>query len=149
MMGIAVGMRMDMLPMFLDAGSGHQVGFCCAIMAAPVFVSVICLWHELQHFIGSVGSTVFLDKTCIHQANRALQREGIERLGAFLNHSSRMVAIYSEVYLTKLWTVYEVACFLSLHPTHHLTIIPFLLPKVFLGALTVGYIQSLGRVAFK
>ncbi|CAK0884106.1 unnamed protein product [Prorocentrum cordatum] len=41
---------------------------------------------------------------------------GIRHLAAFLYYSTQMVVCYSESYLRKLWTVYEVAVFLTLHP---------------------------------
>jgi len=73
---------------------------------------------------------VFLDKVCIHQTDKDIQRKGIEKLGAYLCNSERMVIVYTDVYLKKLWTIYEVAAFLCLHPVDKMVVIPALLPLV-------------------
>jgi len=70
----------------------------------------------LQKCCGVYPSLVFLDKVCIHPTNTELQRETIVHLGAFIKRSEQMVVLYSDIYLKKLWTVYEVASFLALHP---------------------------------
>ena len=44
---------------------------------------------------------VFLDKACIHQVDKTLQRQGIESLGGFLFYSWSMVVLYTPVYTTK------------------------------------------------
>ena len=70
------------------------------------------------------SQNVFLDKACIHQVDKTLQRQGIESLGGFLFYSWSMVVLYTPVYTTKLWTVYEMACFLSVHPGGRLVWLP-------------------------
>ena len=70
------------------------------------------------------SQNIFLDKACIHQVDTTLQRQGIESLGGFLFYSWSMVVLYTPVYTTKLWTVYEMACFLSVHPGGRLVWLP-------------------------
>ena len=67
---------------------------------------------------------VFLDKVRIHQVDKELQRKGIESLGGFLFRSWSMVVLHTPVYTTKVWTVYEMACFLSVHPGGRLVWLP-------------------------
>ena len=43
-----------------------------------------------------------------------MQREGILKLDAFLRSSSHMVVMHIDIFLTMLWAVYDVVCFLSL-----------------------------------
>merc|ERR1719350_1662992 len=109
------------------------------VLVMPAFLFVICLGHELKRALGLRGCTVFLDKTCIHQTDKDLQREGILKLGAFLRSSSKMLVVYSDIYLTKLWTVYEVACFLSLHPTSNMTVVPISQPVLILAGMISLY----------
>ncbi len=49
--------------------------------------------------IGCQGPVVLLDKVCIHQTDKDIQRAEIERLGAFIHASDEMVVLYSDVYL--------------------------------------------------
>lgn len=66
----------------------------------------------------------FLDKTCIHQVDRDLQRKGIESLSAYLNESEEMIILYTDAYLQRLWTVYELASMIILRPEARITVIP-------------------------
>merc|ERR1719247_463362 len=63
------------------------------------------------------------------------------KLGAYLGKSSRILVIYSDVYLQKLWTVYEIACYLL--ATHESTscmdILPISIAPLFFGALIAAY----------
>lgn len=85
---------------------------------------------------GLSGPMVFLDKTCIHQTDPELKMRGIKSLPAQLIHSSSVVAVYTETYLQKVWTVYELASVLTLHPDVTLVVLPLFVTKlVILGAL--------------
>jgi len=66
---------------------------------------------------------VFLDKTCIHQTDLKLQRQGILSLAAYLQISDEMLIVYRNSYLKKLWTVYELASMLMLKPKPRITIV--------------------------
>merc|ERR1719203_1736207 len=92
--------------------------------------------------MGFSGCMVFLDKTCIHQTDLERQRQGILKLGAFLRRSSHMVALYTDVYLTKLWTVYEVACFLALHSARRLIIITIYQPIIVFSGVIMNYVLA-------
>lgn len=117
------------------------------LLTTPLSLLAVCFGHELQRLAGWHGCTVFLDKTCIDQVDLGRQEEGIRRLGAFVRSSSRMVAMYTDIYLTKLWTVYEVACFLSLHHPSRLHVIPNFQPLVVFGGAASVYFGSLMRTA--
>jgi len=122
---------------FLQHGCG------CSFLTTPVFLLVVFFGHELQRLVGFCESVVFLDKTCIHQVDEALQKQGILKLGAFLRNSSRMVVLYTDLYLTKLWTVYEVACFLSMHPPSHLIVVPTFQPVLVFGGIVIMWCRRL------
>ena len=40
---------------------------------------------------------------CIHQEDKALQKEGIDAISTFLYRSSHMVILYDKDYFTRLW----------------------------------------------
>mmetsp|Transcript_51182 Transcript_51182/g.153041 ORF Transcript_51182/g.153041 Transcript_51182/m.153041 type:complete len:350 (-) Transcript_51182:23-1072(-) len=55
-----------------------------------------------------------------------------------------MVIVYSPTYLTKLWTVYELASMLVLHPEGKLIVLPTVLPRILcLGVLVVSGLENL------
>jgi len=133
-------------PLSADASKGTiEHGWGCTLVMAPVFLAAACFGHELQWMAGR-GCRVFLDKTCINQVDKTLMRAGISKLGAFIRQSSRMVVCYTDLYLMKLWTVYEVACFLSLHPSRHLIIIPTFQPKLVFGGTAIVYTAEVIRL---
>mmetsp|Transcript_22681 Transcript_22681/g.65357 ORF Transcript_22681/g.65357 Transcript_22681/m.65357 type:complete len:578 (+) Transcript_22681:30-1763(+) len=86
------------------------------ILGGLGFWLALLFGHDLGHFLGSVTGSgephVFLDKSCIHQTDEKLKRQGIDSLGAFLVNSQRMIILFSDTYFRKIWTVYELACFL-------------------------------------
>lgn len=125
-------------------GAGYVVYVpICTLISAPVFLFVSFFAHEVQRFAGFHGCTIFLDKTCIHQEDKAKQRQGILKLGAFVRSSSQMLVIYTGLYLTKLWTVYEIACFLSQHPAQSLVIVPTYQPVLVFGGVAIAYMRLL------
>merc|ERR1712194_760554 len=83
---------------------------------------------------------VFLDKTGIHQTDLERQRPGILKLGAFLRSSKHMVSLYTDVYLIKLWTVYEIACFLALHSVSNIIVVPTFQPIFILCGIASSYV---------
>lgn len=83
-----------------------------------VFVFVLCFGQELRGLFSCFCSrepVVFLDKICISQVDKEVQMKGIQSLAGFLRVSRNLLVVYSDVYLRRLWTVYELASFLSLH----------------------------------
>jgi len=83
-------------------------------LVGPLFTILVLFGHSFKRLIGMPDPLVFLDKTCIHQTDKEIQRAGIIKLGAFLRKSKHMLVIYTPLYWQKLWTVYEYASFLAL-----------------------------------
>lgn len=146
MVGIAAATRAGFLPIFeikASDGSVTATGICNTLFVWPVFIFVLCYGHVLRRLVAlGPGPSVFLDKTCIHQVDSFLMLRGIQKLGAFIRSSERMLIIYSDMYLTRLWTVYEVACFLSLHTTARLTVIPIYQPIMVLLSTFTWYLAE-------
>ena len=136
----------------IDAGKAEdavQRGIFSTTLVVPTFLIVLCSGHELLRFAGRRCPKVFLDKVCIHQTDEALKAEGIKKLGAFIRASDHMLVIFTEVYLEKLWTVYEMACFLTLHPDDHLIVVPTYLPTTILSGIIFMYLAGLANILLK
>ena len=116
----------------------EKYGMFAHMLTTPVFLFVLFFKHDLLQRIQR-GPMAFLDKTCIHQTDRALQRQGILKLGAFLKHTKCMLILYSDVYMRKLWTVYEVACFLAERTADHMVVLHLTFGVVFIIGVTWFY----------
>jgi len=117
-------------------------GFLIKFTCVPTFLGVLLLAPDFLRCWSRCNPICFLDKTCIHQEDKGIQRRGIQRLGAFLAHSDSMVIIYTDVYLTKLWTVYEVASFLALHSVEQMWVMPTLMPQIVVFGLVLFYLSG-------
>eukprot|EP00444_Apocalathium_aciculiferum_P037545 CAMPEP_0183484634 /NCGR_PEP_ID=MMETSP0370-20130417/179021_1 /TAXON_ID=268820 /ORGANISM="Peridinium aciculiferum, Strain PAER-2" /LENGTH=412 /DNA_ID=CAMNT_0025677925 /DNA_START=142 /DNA_END=1380 /DNA_ORIENTATION=- len=137
------------LPYITDLSWRYPVGFMCRVLGMPTFVALLLFARELQGLLGSPGPTVFLDKTCIHQDDQVVQRQGIEKLSAFLSNSEIMVALYTDTYLLKLWTVYEVASFLALRPIKCMKIVPVYQLFAYHNGLLVGYLAQMSTIVLR
>ena len=111
------------LPTVEIAWSKYPEGICCRLLITPICLGVLLLGGEVRSVLGCQGPLLFLDKTCISQDDPERKRKGIRKLGAFLMNSSTMVVLYTDLYLQRLWTVYEVASFLSLHPVTKMCVV--------------------------
>eukprot|EP00928_Gymnodinium_smaydae_P076435 TRINITY_DN59467_c0_g1_i1.p1 TRINITY_DN59467_c0_g1~~TRINITY_DN59467_c0_g1_i1.p1 ORF type:complete len:499 (-),score=27.10 TRINITY_DN59467_c0_g1_i1:99-1595(-) len=111
----------------------------CRIVCIPMFALVLMLGSDFKALIRRTGPLVFLDKTCIHQENRELQRLGIEKLGAFIHKSDHMLVLHTDIYSQKLWTVYELACFLSYRNVDDMTMLPINRYVGLAGGLSIAY----------
>lgn len=88
----------------------------CQVFGSGVFLFVLLCWQEVGRISPWRGQLLFLDKACINQYDDDLKRNGIEHLAAFVYYSWSMLICYSDEYLQRLWTVYEVVHFMLLHP---------------------------------
>eukprot|EP00928_Gymnodinium_smaydae_P025654 TRINITY_DN20374_c0_g1_i1.p1 TRINITY_DN20374_c0_g1~~TRINITY_DN20374_c0_g1_i1.p1 ORF type:complete len:563 (-),score=47.78 TRINITY_DN20374_c0_g1_i1:286-1821(-) len=110
------------------------------------FLVTLFSWHELLFLVGIHGSATFLDKTCVHQTDVTLKRRGIEKLAAFLFRSNNMLVLYSDVYLQKLWTVYEICTYLILFPSRFPILRPLFMPKVVVFSIVTVCIYQITEV---
>lgn len=114
-------------------GQMQHVGLGCTVCGAIVWFMTIFRWHDATRWLGFKGPSLFLDKACVHQTDEALKRRGIEHIAAFLYFSWSMLICYSELYLHKLWTVYEVSSFMLLHPGGKVDVRPEFFPVIILS----------------
>lgn len=131
---------------FDESGPGagfYTVGVASRLCLFPVFAVVLLFWQDALALTGRRQPAVFVDKCCICQTDPTLMKRGIEKLSAFVSLSERMLVLYTDVYLTKLWTVYEVASFLVLHPDESMVVVPVYHTAVYCITLLVAYLSSL------
>jgi len=56
--------------------------------------------------------TVFFDKLCIAQHDEKLKIKSVYGLASFLNHSDRLLILWSPRYFSRIWCAYELATFM-------------------------------------
>jgi len=127
-----------------DPDLNYPKGICCRLTAGVAFFTALVCAGDLWSCLGIRGTTAFLDKTCVHQTDIQLQRKSIEKLGAFICHSNEMIVLYSDWYLKKLWTIYEVAAFLSLHDVKKMTVIHLQIAVIFFVSLLILFLVIFG-----
>lgn len=116
-------------------------GLLCRWLGVPMFFLVLYWLRDvLLHACDQRGPTAFLDKCCIHQVDVELMARGIRKLGAFIGASDDMLVLYSDKYLFKLWTIYEVAAFLTLRSGRTMIIVPIFQSTVLCVAVLVTYL---------
>mmetsp|Transcript_55581 Transcript_55581/g.143108 ORF Transcript_55581/g.143108 Transcript_55581/m.143108 type:complete len:665 (+) Transcript_55581:26-2020(+) len=120
-----------------------RCGFVGIALSAPVFVLVLTYWHEVRRLFRCSDPLVFLDKTCIHQTDEDLKRRGIDKLCAFLSKSSWLLCCFTDRYLKQLWTIYELATFLLMHPLKRITLMPTYVPPTVIIGVAIAYVSSL------
>eukprot|EP00929_Paragymnodinium_shiwhaense_P098880 TRINITY_DN6039_c0_g1_i1.p1 TRINITY_DN6039_c0_g1~~TRINITY_DN6039_c0_g1_i1.p1 ORF type:complete len:534 (+),score=43.01 TRINITY_DN6039_c0_g1_i1:284-1885(+) len=141
---IAVATSYGLLPIFeLSCSPEKSTGIIASIVCPIVFLIVLTGKHELHRCLGVDGSSVFLDKACIHQTDVELKRQGIESLSAFIEKSSKIVVVYTDEYLQKLWTVYELATFLILYPEKPVVLLPTGLVFLIVSSILATALQNL------
>jgi hypothetical protein len=97
-----------------DDRTDAETGVFTTLVTPLAFFMSLFFKHDIIHRIRP-GPLIFLDKVCINQNDKELKQKGISKLGAFIGKSSSMLILYTDVYLRRLWTVYEMACYLVTH----------------------------------
>ena len=96
-----------------------------AILHNPNLVFLIFLLTAASlHNVLHRKSTAFLDIACVPQEDAAGKAQGIERLGAVLARSERMILLVDEHYWRRLWCVFEVAAFCRHSDVSRLVVLP-------------------------
>jgi len=117
-------------------------GCTCMFSGCLIYVLVLFFGRSMTGLNwlnwGSPSDRVFLDKTCIHQTDAALKEKGIKSLAAQMNNSKTVVVVYTDTYLRKVWTVYELASALILWPKVKVVVLPLFLPKLVIAGALLG-----------
>jgi len=121
---------LDVLPLIRSSVNGHEISIWCIGTCVATFVLVFLFMSDVLQMVGVPGYRLFLDKVCVDQSDEDRKRQGIGAITAFLYHSDGLVVLFSEMYLTRLWTVYELTTFLALKPEGELLVQPVILGPV-------------------
>eukprot|EP00929_Paragymnodinium_shiwhaense_P078249 TRINITY_DN40524_c0_g1_i1.p1 TRINITY_DN40524_c0_g1~~TRINITY_DN40524_c0_g1_i1.p1 ORF type:complete len:562 (+),score=55.16 TRINITY_DN40524_c0_g1_i1:181-1866(+) len=142
---ISLATAWGLLPIvdFGGAPEGHRTGFVSTVICPLVFMIMLCCKHEFFRYLRIPGESVFLDKVCIHQTDLELKKRGIQSLSAYIVRSSSIVIVYTNEYLRRLWTVYELATFLILFPNKPVVLLPTDLSALILMATFALSVQCL------
>ncbi|CAK0800750.1 unnamed protein product, partial [Prorocentrum cordatum] len=132
------------LPTLLLQWEGRsQESIWCQVCGIQTFMCIILFRQHVLKLCRQRGKSMFIDKACIHQVNADLKEQGILHLAAFLYHSTDMVVCFSDLYLRKLWTVYEVAVFLTLNPGRPLLVRHALLWKTLIVGISLNFCYNM------
>mmetsp|Transcript_55603 Transcript_55603/g.143197 ORF Transcript_55603/g.143197 Transcript_55603/m.143197 type:complete len:567 (-) Transcript_55603:283-1983(-) len=126
----------------------QPAGRLCELVGDLAFFATLFTWHEIVGYFGCKGPSVFLDKACVHQTDEQLKRQGIESLAAYLANAQSLIVLYSDSYLKRLWTVYELASFLLLGLRDHLEILPIDIPGMLLATIGLLPLRHLLEAIF-
>jgi len=103
----------------VDLTVRYRYGPACMVFNVTL---IVCLLFG--HKVNVNNPTLFLDKVCIHQTNSELKSMGIKSLGGFLKHSKRMLVLWGDDYFDRLWCCYELAVYVLIQGTSHVSIMP-------------------------
>jgi len=120
------------LPTTTSHTDGHEISIWCIGACLVAYLVVFMLVPDFLSCLGFAGYRTFLDKVCVDQSNEERKKEGIQAITAFLYHSDTLLVLFSDVYLRRLWTVFELTTFLALKPDANIVVQPVLLGPVVL-----------------
>lgn len=118
------------LPVTHSQIDGHEISIWCVGSCLVTYAATFLVHHEVLDLLGIPGYRIFLDKVCVDQSDDQRKRQGIQSITAFLYHSEALVVLYSEIYLKRLWTVFELTTFLAMKPEGQLVVQPVILGPV-------------------
>eukprot|EP00928_Gymnodinium_smaydae_P041818 TRINITY_DN28252_c0_g1_i1.p1 TRINITY_DN28252_c0_g1~~TRINITY_DN28252_c0_g1_i1.p1 ORF type:complete len:523 (+),score=38.30 TRINITY_DN28252_c0_g1_i1:166-1734(+) len=133
---------LDMLPVYSMQSLGKHYGVMCRLFCFPVWLVTLVVFKDVELALGRKGPRMFLDKTCIHQTDSDLKRKGISKLGAFLVRSDRMLILYSDIYMQKLWTIFELAVFLMVRDAEDIRVVPVRMPLAIISSFGFVYVSQ-------
>ena len=88
----------------------------CTLGSLVALLLALTLSHDVLLCLGRQGPDVFLDKVCVDQFDDQKKQEGIHAITSYLWNSDALVVVLSEMYLERIWTVFELVSFLVLKP---------------------------------
>lgn len=131
--------------------TSKPLGYAGFLLGSVLYVVTFHCWGEVMRlrFKRLSSPLVFLDKYCINQEDYDEKKQGIKALGSTIVKSKQLVVLHNSTYFSRLWTVYEISCFMSAHSMNRLTLVPDMMPTlvinsiacVFLGAGISKYLQ--------
>lgn len=120
---------LEVLPRPLTAPDVGILGLTLTYHSGPwllvAHVPSILLGFALAPYFPSLkNDQSFLDVTCIHQEDQALMERGVYGLGGFLARSKKLLILWSQPYLSRLWCVFEIAAYRAANPEGEIELAP-------------------------
>lgn len=140
------------LPLFkIEAEVGGEmatsyISIWCTIGSLVALLLCLTLSHDLLLCLGRHGPDVFLDKVCVDQFNDQKKWEGIHALTSYIWHADELVVVLSEMYLDRIWTVFELISFLILKPYGKISVLPVELATFVIVAACCQSFRILGEL---
>eukprot|EP00931_Biecheleriopsis_adriatica_P001707 TRINITY_DN10214_c0_g1_i1.p1 TRINITY_DN10214_c0_g1~~TRINITY_DN10214_c0_g1_i1.p1 ORF type:complete len:557 (-),score=53.85 TRINITY_DN10214_c0_g1_i1:524-2194(-) len=137
MIGIVVSDIAGLLPHWSKTvgDERRQVGPWNVLLSTPIYWAIVSGKHDFARLLGLKGSYVFFDSMCInqeedHSEEILTRRAGINAIPAIVSKSKAMVVVLTPLYLQKLWTTFELMCFMAHKDgTNHIHFEPAVLAK--------------------
>ena len=96
------------------------------------FAVFFLFWQHIRD-IFLTPKLAFLDKLCIPQDDEEVKEKCILGLAGFLKRSRKLVILFSELYIGRLWCAYEFTAFMRMHSNQgHVQTVPVVLPLLIL-----------------
>ena len=96
------------------------------------FAVFFLFWQHIRD-IFLTPKLAFLDKLCIPQDDEKVKEKCILGLAGFLKRSRKLVILFSELYIGRLWCTYEFTAFMRMHSNQgHVQTVPVVLPLLIL-----------------
>ena len=112
---------------------GVDAAVCSVFAFSALFLYVACPLH----------------KVCIHQTDGNLKKKGVAHFGVVLFFTGQLLILESDDCMKRVWTVYEFATFLSLHPQNRIVMLPVnLLQYVFVGSTVTVIVELVTSFLF-
>ncbi|KAF4664189.1 hypothetical protein FOL47_005258 [Perkinsus chesapeaki] len=94
-----------------------------ALCFIGMWIGLVCgyLWGGRASFDRTL---LFFDQCCIHQDDETKKLEGIRHIGDYLTRAEGFVIFWSQDYNTRLWCIFELACFLRVNGPDNLEVWP-------------------------
>lgn len=136
-----VGME-QCVPRFSAHGLLEEgVGISPWVCGAPPVIMFAALFLD-PYFPSSSNPTIFLDVTCINQADTDLKRLGIESLAGFLANSRELHILWSPPWCKRRWCVFELATYAAIKRDRKIIFHPLFLDCsifwIFVGLIIVS-----------
>mmetsp|Transcript_118076 Transcript_118076/g.329143 ORF Transcript_118076/g.329143 Transcript_118076/m.329143 type:complete len:574 (+) Transcript_118076:81-1802(+) len=120
----------------------------CYTFGLLSYLGCVHFWHYMpQWLLGHRGSTVFMDKLCIHQADVTRKQAGILAFAAFIAKSKYVCCLWSPEYFTRLWCTLEMAAMTTSSNQAALPMV-FLPVKLYKMAYCLFLFVALGRMLY-
>ena len=154
-MGLACAglVSLGVLPVFkIQAEMGDEVvttyiSLWCTLGSLAALLLSLTLSHDLLLCLGREGPDVFLDKVCVDQFDNQKKQEGIHALTSYLWHTEELIVVLSEMYLDRIWTVFELISFLILKPKGKVHVLPVELATFVIFSACCQSLRILGELA--